>query len=177
MRRIHTITKTALPYSPEQIWEAIADFSGYHEWWPSSIRIKVIRVARDLMGSRIEIRPYGGQGFECAIDGVVPYSELRLKYSGIYRGTGLWTLSGRDGQCLVTYEITLEIDDRWVRCLSYLLPIGKIHSRLMTRVLSGLERQLAENIEKGEHTRLSLDRSSVPDRFKSGPADQPHRLG
>jgi ribosome-associated toxin RatA of RatAB toxin-antitoxin module len=150
MKRIHAVNAKVLPYPVQQIWRVITDFDGYSKWWPSSIRTKVIWVSETLIGSRIEVRPYGGRGFICEVVGVTEHSELRMKYSGIYRGIGGWTLSDVNEHCRVTYKIMLEIDDLWIRLLSYILPVTKIHARLMTKVLSGLERYLAKDYEKQE---------------------------
>ena len=65
-----------------------------------------------------------------------------MKYSGIYSGIGVWTLSEANGQCNVTYEILLEIENTIVRLLSYILPVAKIHSKLMKDVLIGLGQQV-----------------------------------
>lgn len=104
-------------------------------------------VSEGLVGSRIEVRPYGGQGFVCEVVDVKQNSELRMKYSGMYNGTGIWKISDVNGHCRVTYEIRLEAENLWIRFLLSILPVATIHSRLMTKVLSGLERYLAEHDE------------------------------
>lgn len=149
MKKIHTINTKELPYPPQQIWQVITDFSSYPKWWPSSIKIKVRRASINLIGSRIEVRPYGGQGFECEVVGITQHRELRMKYSGIYTGTGIWKISDINEHCRVTYEIMLEIDNLWIRFLSSILPVTKMHSQLMTKVLSGLERYLEEKYPSG----------------------------
>lgn len=131
-----------------KIWRVITDFSGYQEWWPAPLKTKALRVAEGLIGSRIEIRPYGGKGFVCEVVDVKHDSELRMKYSGIYSGTGVWTISDVNEHCRVTYEIMLEIENFWILLLSSFVPVTKIHSRLMSDVLSGLEQYLANTIEK-----------------------------
>ncbi len=147
MTKIHTINSKILPYPAQHIWRVITDFGGYSEWWPSSLKITLLRVARELIGSRVEVRPYGGQSFICEVVSVIQHEELRMKYSGIYQGTGVWTISQNNEHCHVTYEIFLEVDNLWIRALSSILPVATIHSRLMTKVFSGLERYLAENSE------------------------------
>lgn len=73
-----------------------------------------------------------------------PGKELTLNYSGIYTGTGTWTISEVNSQCLVTYRIELEIQSRLVRLVSSILPVATIHSKLMGKVLTGLEQYLGE---------------------------------
>ena len=70
--------------------------------------------------------------------------EISLKYSGIYSGTGTWTISEINGHSLVTYKIELRIQSTFVRLLSSVLPVARIHSRLMDEVLVGLGHYLGK---------------------------------
>jgi hypothetical protein len=104
----------------------------------------MLQLADGLIGSRIEVRPYGGQPFVCEVVEAICETKLIFRYSGIYDGTGIWKISEVNGQCRVSYEIMLEIRNIWIRMLAVILPVSRIHSRLMMQVLSGLERYLVE---------------------------------
>jgi ribosome-associated toxin RatA of RatAB toxin-antitoxin module len=138
MRSIQTTNSKILPHTAMQIWKVITDLSSYSAWWPSSIKIKTLRLSKELIGSRIEVRPYGGQAFCCEVSNINDSKELTLKYSGIYSGTGMWTISEINGQSLVTYKIELKIQNTMIRLLSFVLPVASIHSKLMEEVLTGL---------------------------------------
>lgn len=102
-------------------------------------------MSKDIVGSRIEIRPYGGQAFCCEVSKVHDSSALTLEYTGIYSGTGMWTISEVDGQSHVTYTIELTINSMLIRVLSSVIPIASIHSRLTEEVLSGLGKHLGRS--------------------------------
>jgi ribosome-associated toxin RatA of RatAB toxin-antitoxin module len=144
MKNIHTINSKILPYARARIWEAITDLPNYSAWWPSSLKIKTLHLSEGLLGSRIEIRPYGGQAFYCEVSGMDYGAELMMAYTGIYTGTGRWTISEVKARRCVTYEIELKIESPVVRLLSSVLPVASIHSHLMEKVLSGLGRYLEE---------------------------------
>jgi len=144
MKNIHTINSKVLPHARTRIWEVITDLSRYSVWWPSSLKIKILHLSEGLIGSRIEIRPYGGQAFYCEVTGVDDSTELTMTYTGIYTGTGRWTISEVKTQRCLTYEIELKIESPMVRMLSFVLPVASIHSHLMEKVLSGLGRYLEE---------------------------------
>jgi len=147
MKNIQTTNSKILPHSAMQIWKAIADLSSYSAWWPPSIKIKTLHLSKELIGSRIEVRPYGGQAFCCEVSNINDSKEFTLKYSGIYSGTGIWTIAEINGQSLVTYKIELKIQNTMIRLLSFALPVTSIHSKLMEEVLTGLGQYLGE-IEK-----------------------------
>jgi ribosome-associated toxin RatA of RatAB toxin-antitoxin module len=135
MKNIHTINSKILPYTRERIWEVITDLSNYSAWWPSSLKIKTLQLLEGLLGSRIEIRPYGGQAFYCEVSDIDDGIELTMTYTGIYTGTGRWTISEVNEQRCVTYEIELKIESTMIRLLSSVLPVAAIHSHLMEKVL------------------------------------------
>jgi len=133
-----------MAYPAMLIWKAITDLPNYSSWWPSSVKIKTLHLSEGLIGSRIEVRPYGGQSFCCEVSELIKGKELTLKYSGIYTGKGMWTISEINGQSRVTYEIDLTIQSNLIRLLSAVLPVDSIHSKLMEKVLTGLGQYLGK---------------------------------
>lgn len=143
MRRVQVKDETHMSASPRQVWRVLTDFPSYPQWWPASVRFVVSRVTPGLIGSRFQVRPYGGRGFSLDAESLVERRELRFRYSGIYRGTGVWTLTEVNGGCRVVYEIDLEIVDPTIKVLSYVLPIARLHSWLMRDVFAGLAAKAA----------------------------------
>ena len=139
MRRIQAEDAAVIASSPDRIWRAITDFSSYAKWWPSSVRIAVRRNTPGLVGSQVQLRPFGGRAFICEVESIRDGAELRLRYSGVYRGTGVWRIAAEGGNCRVTYRVDLEIVDPLMKLLSFAVPIPRLHSRLMRDVFAGLD--------------------------------------
>jgi ribosome-associated toxin RatA of RatAB toxin-antitoxin module len=144
MINIHSKNTRTLPFSALEIWDTIIDFEKYPEWWPSTVTIKVLRIQKEVKGSQIKASPYGGLGFVCEVVEVRQPTMFVMDYSGVYKGRGVWTIAENNGRCDVVYEINLEINNFFIRALSYLLPVERIHSQLMDDVLSGLEKSLEQ---------------------------------
>ncbi|MBD3796125.1 MAG: hypothetical protein IE881_09445 [Epsilonproteobacteria bacterium] len=90
MKQIHSLNSITVPFSIQQIWKIISDITSYPLWWPSSIKIKVLNSTQDIIGSNVEVRPYGGLPFFCEFSEYVNNDKLVMKYSGIYSGFGVW---------------------------------------------------------------------------------------
>ena len=142
MKRIHSLNSITLPFSTQQIWKIITDITSYSLWWPKTVKITVLNSTQRVIGSQVEVRPYGGLPFFCEFTECVDNVKLVMKYSGIYSGLGVWTLTEMNGRTKVDYEINLEINNLLIRLLSYVVPADKIHYNLMNEVLVGLENRL-----------------------------------
>lgn len=142
MKQIHSLNSITVPFSTQQIWKIITDHTSFSLWWPSSIKIKVINSSQDIIGSKVEVRPYGGLPFFCEFSEYANNEKLVMKYSGIYSGLGVWTLAKINDQTKIDYEINLEINNLFIRLLSHVIDIEKIHNKLMNEVLLGLENRL-----------------------------------
>lgn len=105
MKQIHSVNSISIPFSAQQIWEVLIDIASYPLWWPSSVKIKLLNSTQHLIGSKVEVRPYGGMPFFCEFLERNNNVKLIMKYSGIYSGLGVWTLTEVNGQTKVSYEI------------------------------------------------------------------------
>ena len=139
MRTVQAEDEAIIACTSERIWRAIIDFNSYTKWWPASVRIVVRRVTPELVGSQVEIKPYGGRAFLCEVESIRDGVELRLQYSGVYRGIGVWTIAESGSSSRVVYRIDLEIADPFMKLLSYIVSIPRLHSKLMREVFEGLE--------------------------------------
>ncbi|MCX5905528.1 MAG: SRPBCC family protein [Proteobacteria bacterium] len=145
MRRIQAEDAAVIASPPNLIWRAITDFSAYPQWWPSSVKIVVRRNSPELVGSQVQLKPFGGRAFVCEVQSIRNGAELRLQYSGVYRGTGVWTIAAGEENCRVTYRVDFEIVYPLMKLLSYIIPIPRLHSNLMRQVFAGLAGYLAQN--------------------------------
>jgi putative intracellular protease/amidase len=59
-----------------EVYAALLDFDSYPRWWPAQLRVRVLKVTPARVGSRIEIRPRGGQ-FICEIGAKTQHPMMR----------------------------------------------------------------------------------------------------
>jgi len=141
---IQAMDERALPFSPEQIWPVLADLSAFPIWYPASLNVKVLAATADGIDSELEIRPRGGRAFRCRVESLEPPRRMRMRYPGNFiAGVGEWSLEAVAGGTRVVYELNVVAHGRLVAWLGKLLPLGKLHSKLMREVLVNLERETA----------------------------------
>lgn len=133
-----------MPFASDQIWSVLADVKGYASWYPRSLNLKVLSVTAAGVGSEVELSPKGGRPFRCRLDAMEPPRRMRFRYPGDFIvGDGEWRLETAGKGTTVTYEINVAAHGLVVLWLGKLLPLGKLHSKLMREVLENLERETA----------------------------------
>ncbi len=144
MRRIRANDCRTLPFSAEQVREAVLDFDNYHRWWPRKLRMQVLRNTPNHLGSQIEVRPTGGW-FVCEIAAVAEQQIVIDYVAGLHRGRGVWSFEKTAEGVRVCYEIDLEPQGWLPRLLSHVMDFGRMHSNQMEQVFDGLERWLSDS--------------------------------
>lgn len=147
MRRTQVTDCRVFSFDAACVFAALIDFESYPKWWPGELRLKVLSVTADLVGSRFEVRPRGGS-FVCEVVTLDDLRELQIRYvDGLHRGTGLWTLRPHEYGTQVCYQIDLEPQGFVPRLLSNVIDFASIHSKGMEKVFDGLQQWLSKGAQ------------------------------
>lgn len=99
-------------------------------------------VTLDGIGSELEIRPRDGRPFRCSVELLAPPRRMRMRYPGDFIvGPGEWRLEAVAGGTQVLDELDVIAHGMLAAWLEKLLPLGKLHSKLMREVLENLEHE------------------------------------
>lgn len=144
MRRIQATDCRTLAFPILQVFAALEDFERYPEWWPAQLKLRVLTISQERIGTRLEIRPSGGRSV-VEVANIVPCQRIEVKYvQGVHRGTGIWTFEEAGEGTKVCYRIDLQPQGWMSRLLSSFVQFGWMHSRLMNAVFDGLEEWLSK---------------------------------
>jgi uncharacterized protein YndB with AHSA1/START domain len=143
---IQATDEVVVPFSPTQVWRVLADVAAYPDWWPQPLHLRVLHCDSGLVGSEVELRPFGGRPLRCRVDAIQEPRCIRMQYSGGFvDGRGEWSLEPSASGTRVRYELDVRAHGWLVAGLSRLLPLARIHSRQMKGVLKQLGRVLAQS--------------------------------
>lgn len=142
---IKAIDEAIVPFPPTEVWRVLADIAAYPSWWPRHLGLRVVHREPGLVGSEVEQRPFGGRPFRCRVEAVEEPFSIRMRYyGGLIEGRGEFRLESVGSGTRVRYELDVHAEGRAVACLGRILPLGRIHSRLMQGVFRQLERALMQ---------------------------------
>ena len=142
MRRIQVTDCRTLAFPPAQVFAAVADLENYPRWWPAELKVRLLTVTPDGIGSRLEAHPHHSL-LVCEVTRIVPNNQIHIRYvEGVQRGTGVWTFEPSDVGTRLCYRVDLEPQGWFPRFLSNFRDFTAMHSRLMERVFDGLEKWL-----------------------------------
>ena len=83
-----------------------ADIRGYPRWWPKSLGIRVLSGGVELLGTEVEVRPFGGRPFHCRVEAVDKPKRIRMRYfGGFIDGFGEWSLEPLGQETRVIYRL------------------------------------------------------------------------
>ncbi len=142
MTPIQASDETVMAATPAKVWRVLADIAAVPQWWPASLRVRVLRQLPGIVGSELELRPYGGRPFCCRVVAVEEPRRMQVEYfGGFITGTGEWQLEPTGSGTRVRYNIDVQAEGRLVAWLNRLVDLGKIHSRQMQNILRCLKRK------------------------------------
>lgn len=143
MRKINSLDHRIIHHSVENIFTVISDFNTYPEWFGKKVRVKVLKITEEKIGSLIQIN-FGTVKFFCEIVKILLNKEIVVKYTGAYSGMGTWFFFKGTNGIKVIYEIDLIIRNPFVYILSYFISLNRIHSKTMNDIFNNLEKYLSQ---------------------------------
>lgn len=140
MQRLSATDSRIYPYPPEVIYSVLSNISGYAEWWPWGVKVKVLERTPQRIGDKIEVWASGGW-FRCKVNALNPSERVGIEYyAGVVRGDSYWSIIDlKDGRTEVCYTIDLELHGLFPKLLGYIINFSWIHSLQFRRVLRCLE--------------------------------------
>ncbi|MCU0373086.1 MAG: SRPBCC family protein [Ignavibacteria bacterium] len=144
MRRIISTDTCRFNHGAEKVFYAVADVTGYKNWWSKNVKVLVLESNVNFIGSKVEVSASGGR-FRCEIVSVKKPFEVRVRYyAGVQKGEGNWTIIPEsDSVTGLTYSIDLEPNGFIPRFLSNFINYSKIHSNAMKEMFTGLDKYLS----------------------------------
>lgn len=143
MRRVIASDDYEYPFSPQLIYQVLADIPGYKKWWPRGVKVKVLEDKGNNLGSKIEVWASGGW-FRCKTTCLNFPNRVDIQYyAGVVLGESNWSIKPlKNGMTKVSYTIDLEPHGALPRALSNVVNISTIHSLQFKRVLKSLDQYL-----------------------------------
>jgi uncharacterized protein YndB with AHSA1/START domain len=143
---IQAFDEIIIPRPAAEVWPVLADFEGYPRWWPKSLGIRVLSGGGELIGTEVEVRPFGGRPFRCRVEAVDMPNRIQMRYfGGFIDGLGEWRLEPLGQETRVTYRLEAQAIGWVVVLLGKVVDLARLHSRLMQEVLRNLDNVLETN--------------------------------
>lgn len=141
---IRATDEITVPFPASEAWSVLTDFAAYPRWWPKSLGLRLLSAGEGLVGTEVELRPFGGRPFRCRVEAVDAPSRIQMRYfGGFIAGSGEWRLEPSGEETRVLYQLDVRAHGWLVGLLGRVFHLGRLHSRSMQSVLRSLEQELA----------------------------------
>ena len=143
--RISARDEVALPYTVDQVYAALVDFSSYKEWWPRHLAFEVLGPLPVALGTRVRFGNTRFVSWTGVVTEVRERATIVIRYDGgACEGRATWTLEEAGAATRIAYAIDLELRPLWLRLLSRLVDFPREHHRQISRVFAALDRRILE---------------------------------
>lgn len=145
MTPVRATDELTIPFAIEDVWSVLVRIREYPQWWPRSVGLRVLKEKPEVVGSSVQLRPFGGRAFKCRVLEMEVPSRLCMEYfGGFIEGRGEWRLETIGDATRVQYVLDVQAAGLIVACLGRITPLGKFHSMQMKSVLRQLENRVRE---------------------------------
>jgi hypothetical protein len=139
--KIRAAATRELPCDPSAAYESLLRVGEYDAWWPRSIRFEA-GASRAAPGGLFVMRAFGGR-FGLEVAKLEKDRAILLRFvSGPYAGACEWLLEPSAAGTQTTYRLRAEPVTRWLKLLSNLFDLGRVHSLWADAALEKLASRL-----------------------------------
>ncbi len=139
MKNIQATDTTILPYPSDKIYSVLIDLNAYDGWWPKRFSFTVLD-----NGNAMVVKNGPFVQWKATIIETKPHEHIRFRYNGMWEGEASWSITQKADTTTVTYSINIHPNRSWLRVLSSIVDIGKLHSLQMKDVFRSLSVRLEQ---------------------------------
>ncbi len=148
MSQFQFVTRWSFQAPIEKVWEMLNRPERFPEWWPGFEQSELLSGEAGAIGAVYGYRVRGSAGlifdFTLQIEEKQAPRYLRLKADGDFVGSGIWNLSARGLDTLVTYDWRVGVTRPALRLLGQLPGVRSYMERSHDKVMA----QGGENLSR-----------------------------
>jgi ribosome-associated toxin RatA of RatAB toxin-antitoxin module/predicted enzyme related to lactoylglutathione lyase len=137
-------------YPVDFVYRTVTDIASYGKWWPHEVRTELEYLDPNIIGTRLRVQNGPFVKWLSVISGFHPNKLLAIDYvDGAWKGKTRWSFEEISfSETRLTMEIDINPNRMWLKAISGVFNLSKIHSRQIAGIFSSLGRYLEQNFEE-----------------------------
>ncbi|HRJ86653.1 MAG TPA: SRPBCC family protein [Ignavibacteria bacterium] len=138
-----------LNYPVDFVYRTVTDIANYDKWWPSEVKSELEYLDPAIIGTRINVQNGPFVKWRSVVSGFKTNRLLAVDYvDGAWTGKTAWRFEEIPGGTKLTMEIDISCNRLWLKAVSRVMNLSRMHSKQISRIFGNLGGYLENNFEE-----------------------------
>ncbi len=138
-----------LNYPVDYVYRTVTDIASYSKWWPHEVKSELEYLDPAIIGTRINVQNGPFVKWKSVVSGFKTNRLLAIDYvDGAWIGKTAWRFEESAGGTRLTMEIDISCNRLWLKAISKVINLSKMHSKQVARIFANLGKHLAGNFDE-----------------------------
>jgi len=138
-----------LNYPVDFVYRTVTDIANYDKWWPSEVKSELEYLDPAIIGTRINVQNGPFVKWRSVVSGFKTNRLLAVDYvDGAWTGKTAWRFEEIPGGTKLTMEIDISCNRLWLKAVSRVMNLSRMHSKQISRIFGNLGGYLENNYEE-----------------------------
>lgn len=151
MGELRAKDEVILNYAVDYVYRTVTDIANYSKWWPHEVKSELEYLDPAIIGTRINVQNGPLVKWKSVVTGFKTNRLLAIDYvEGAWKGKTAWRFEEINGGTKLTMEIDISCNRLWLKAVSKVMNLSRMHSKQIKLIFSRLDKYLAENFSEYE---------------------------
>lgn len=138
-----------LNYPVDYVYRTVTDIASYSKWWPHEVKSELEYLDPAIVGTRINVQNGPFVKWKSVVSGFKTNKLLAIDYvDGAWTGKTAWRFEESGGGTMFTMEIDINCNRLWLKAVSKVVNLSRMHTRQITRIFANLGKHLEHNFDE-----------------------------
>lgn len=140
-----------LNYAVDYVYRTVTDIANYSKWWPREVKSELEYLDPAIIGTRINVQNGPFVKWKSVVAGFRTNRLLAIDYvEGAWTGKTAWRFEEINGGTKLSMEIDISCNRLWLKAVSKIMNLSRMHSKQIKLIFSNLNKYLSENFSEYE---------------------------
>ncbi len=137
-----------LNYPVDYVYRTVTDIASYSQWWPHEVKSELEYLDPAIIGTRINVQNGPFVKWKSVVSAFKTNRLLAIDYvEGAWIGKTTWRFEETSAGTKLTMEIDISCNRLWLKAVSKVINLSRMHSKQITRIFANLAKYLERNFE------------------------------
>lgn len=151
MGELKSKDEVILDFPVDYVYRTVTDIANYGRWWPHEVKSELEYLDPAIIGTQIKVQNGPFVKWKSVVKEFKINRLLAVDYvDGAWKGKTSWRFEEIKTGTKLTMEIDINCNKLWLKAVSKVVNLSKMHSKQIHLIFRNLDKYLTENFEEYE---------------------------